>query len=102
MGNITAEEARHYPGRNLITRVVGTDPETVSDAYWVELQEGEFILMCSDGLVDTVSDAEMADAVLNSREVNQCLNRLLELAKSRGASDNITAVLLRQQQNQTK
>jgi len=97
MGNITAEEARHYPGRNLITRVVGTDPETESDAYWVELQQGEFILLCSDGLVDTVSDEEMADAVLRTNEVNQCLNRMLELAKSRGAADNITAVLLRRQ-----
>jgi len=97
MGNITAEEARHYPGRNLITRVIGTDPETISDCFWVELRSGDFILMCSDGLVDTVSDEEMADEVLRSGEENQCLNRLLQIAKGRGASDNITAVLLRQQ-----
>ncbi len=69
-GDITAEEARTYPGRNLITRALGPDPEAPSDSY---------------------------EAVLEAGDGGACLERLLELARSRGAPDNVTAVLLRQQ-----
>ena len=94
MGNITEEEAMSHPNRNLVTRVLGPDAEAPSDNYLVELLPGDYILLCSDGLVDTVSNREMEREILVGDD-NTCLNRLLELAKSRGAADNVTAVLLR-------
>lgn len=97
MGNITEEEALHHPERNLVTRVLGPDSEALSDSYLVELHSGDYVLLCSDGLVDTVTSQEMENEILRGGDDNSCLNRLLEIAKSRGAADNVTAVLLRQQ-----
>ena len=94
MGNITEEEALSHPERNLVTRVLGPESEAPSDSYLVHLEPDDYILMCTDGLVDTVSAREIEREVLGNRDDNSCLNRLLELAKSRGAADNVTAVLL--------
>ena len=96
-GDITAEEARTYPGRNLITRALGPDPEAPSDSYEAVLEAGDCLLLCTDGLIETATDQEMAAAVLEAEDGGACLERLLELARSRGAPDNVTAVLLRQQ-----
>ena len=96
-GDIIEEEALRHPNRNLVTRVLGPESEAPSDSYLLELHSGDYILLCSDGLVDTVSSREIEREILGSGDDNGCLNRLLELAKSYGAADNVTAVLLRQQ-----
>ena len=95
-GDITAEEARHHPNRNLITRSLGPDMSALSDEYICPLGPGEFLLLCSDGLVDTVTDQEMLFEVIHGDDLNTCLDRLLTISKSHGASDNVTAVLMKQ------
>lgn len=94
-GDITAEEARRHPNRNLITRALGPDAQIECDGYICPLEPGEFLLLCSDGLVDTVTDQEMLDEVNRAQTGDVCLARLLEISKSRGAKDNVTAVLMR-------
>ena len=94
MGNITEEEAMVHPDRNLVTRVLGPDQEAPSDSYPVQVLPGDYVLMCTDGLVDTVSSREIEREVLGNSDDNTCLDRLLDLAKDRGAPDNVTAVLL--------
>ena len=69
-GSLTEEEARSYPGRNFITRALGPDPEAVSDSYLVELERGDCLLLCTDGLVNTATDEEMTREVLRSGEEN--------------------------------
>lgn len=91
-GDITAEEARHHPNRNLITRALGPDVDPECDCYTCQLLPGEYLLLCTDGLVNTVMDQEIMREVLNS-DTNTCMERLLALSKSRGASDNVTVVL---------
>lgn len=93
-GDITAEEARRHPNRNLITRALGPDADTQCDGYICPLERGEFLLLCTDGLVDTVTDQEMLFEVIHGKELDGCLDRLLAISKSRGASDNVTAVLM--------
>ena len=95
-GDITAEEARHHPNRNLITRALGPDLSALSDEYICPLEPGDFLLLCSDGLVDTVTDQEMLFEVIHGDDLNTCLDRLLAISKSHGASDNVTAVLMKQ------
>ena len=95
-GDITAEEARSHPNRNIITRALGPDPKIVSDCYLLRLRPGDSLLLCTDGLIETATDQEMEREVLRSGEENTCLDRLLEIARGRGAPDNLTAVLLRQ------
>ena len=95
-GDITAEEARHHPNRNLITRALGPDMSALSDEYICPMEPGDFLLLCSDGLVDTVTDQEMLFEVIHGGELDTCLERLLAISKSHGASDNVTAVLMKQ------
>lgn len=95
-GDITAEEARHHPGRNYITRALGPDETAECDVYEVAVQQGEYLLLCSDGLVNTVTDQEMLFEVIHGESPDTALQRLLEISRSHGAPDNVTAVLMRQ------
>ena len=94
-GDITAEEARRHPNRNLITRALGPDADAQCDGYICPMEAGEHLLLCSDGLVNTVTDLEMLHEVLHRASPEDCLAHLLEIAKSQGAPDNVTAVLMR-------
>ena len=93
-GNITAEEARTHPNRNLITRALGPEEHIECDVYDVTLGADERLLLCSDGLVVTATDEEMYEAVARGEKPAESLEHLLELSKQRGAPDNVTAVLL--------
>ena len=93
-GNITAEQARTHPNRNLITRALGPEEHIECDVYDVTLGADERLLLCSDGLVVTATDEEMYEAVGRGDTPEENLEHLLELSKQRGAPDNVTAVLL--------
>ena len=96
-GDITEEEARRHPNRNLITRALGPDPVAECDGYITPLLPGEFLLLCTEGQIDTVTDQEMLFEIIHGDQQNTCLQRLLEIAKSQGAPDNVTAVLMMQE-----
>ena len=96
-GDITAEEARRHPNRNLITRALGPDAMAACDGYITPLKSGEYLLLCTDGLIDTVTDQEMLFEILHGDGLDTCLQRLLEISKSHGAPDNVTAVLMQQE-----
>lgn len=93
-GNITAEEARTHPNRNLITRALGPDESTRCDAFDVTLLRGDRLLLCTDGLIVTASDEEILAAVRAGKTVDESLDNLIALAKAQGAPDNVTAVLI--------
>ncbi len=94
-GDITAEEARRHPSRNLITRALGPDTVSQCDGYICPMETGSYLLLCTDGLVNTVTDQEMLFEVIHGDNPDTCLQRLLEISKKQGASDNVTAVLMR-------
>ena len=96
-GDITAEEARRHPSRNLITRALGPDISADCDGYICPMNAGEYLLLCSDGLVNTVTDQEMLFEVIHGDGPDTCLDRLLAIAKRQGAPDNVTAVLMQKQ-----
>ena len=93
-GDLTPEQAKHHPQRNLITRALGPEASVQTDSFYVECEQGDFLLLCSDGLVNTVSDQEILFEVIHSGEPDTCLARLVALSRQRGAPDNVTAVLL--------
>ena len=93
-GDITPQEARRHPNRNLITRALGPDIHAKADTFELPWHKDEFLLLCSDGLVNTVSDQEMLFEVLHDGDVDGCLEHLLQISLQRGAPDNVTAVLL--------
>jgi len=94
-GEITRNEARKHPSRNLITRVIGTDIEEPPDIFFLNLQKGDFILLCSDGLSDVVLDREIQYELLIGRTVRESCEAIVDMALSRGAPDNVTAVILK-------
>ena len=93
-GKLTPEEARSHPNKNIITRALGTDRRTPGDLFEVDLQPDEFILLCSDGLSNVVTEQEILYEVLHGGAADSCCQRLLEIALHRGAPDNVTVVLL--------
>lgn len=93
-GEITHEEARLHPQKNLITRALGAEAQVAVDSYVTQRQEGTLILLCSDGLSNVVTDQEMLFELIHGGPAAEGCERLLHLALSRGAPDNVTAVLI--------
>jgi len=93
-GELTPEMARTYPGKNFITRAIGTEPIVISDIYHLDAQRGDFFLLCSDGLSNMMDEQEILFEVLHGVNKQNCCQRLLEIAKNRGAPDNVTSVLI--------
>ena len=93
-GEITREQARQHPQKNLITRALGAEENARTDLYERELCTGEYVLLCSDGLSNTLTDQELLYEVLHGGTSESCCRRLLDVAMSRGAPDNVTAVLI--------
>ena len=94
-GDLTPQEARVHPNRNIITRALGPDDPLLCDGFLRPMDPGSWLLLCSDGLVGTVSDREMGAAVREADGGEAALQRLLALALDRGAPDNVTVVLMR-------
>lgn len=94
-GEITPEQARNYPGRNYITRAIGTDQQVDCDIFHMELERGDCLLLCSDGLSNLVDPQEMLFEIRHGGKMDTCCARLRDLVISRGAPDNVTAVLVR-------
>ena len=93
-GELTPEMAKRYPGKNLITRAVGTEAGVVCDVFRQELSRGDFLLLCSDGLSNLLDDQEILFEVVHGVNKERCCQRLLDIAVSRGAPDNVTCVLV--------
>jgi len=93
-GDITPDQARTHPHKNLITRALGAEPELHADLFVREVKQGDFILLCSDGLSNIVSDQEMLYEVIHGGSPDECCQRLLDIALKRGAPDNVTVALI--------
>lgn len=93
-GDLTPGQARSHPRRNLITRALGPDPAVEADDFAIQWKAGDFLLLCSDGLVNTVTDQEIMFEILHNGQPEDCLQRLMAISKQRGAPDNVTAILL--------
>ena len=92
-GEITPEQARNYPGKNLITRAIGTEPVVECDIFHKKMERGDGVLLCSDGLSNLLDDQEILFEVVHGINKQYCCQRLLDIAKNRGAPDNVTCVL---------
>ncbi|WP_202688846.1 PP2C family protein-serine/threonine phosphatase [Szabonella alba] len=93
-GAITAEEAAHWPRKNVITRAIGVTEMPMTDENYGVLQVGDVFLLCSDGLTGHVTDEEIAE-MLQRQGAQQTCDRLIDLTLSRGAKDNVTVLVVR-------
>ena len=93
-GELTPEMAKNYPGKNFITRAIGTEPMVLCDLYHLDVERGDALLLCSDGLSNLLDEQEILFEVVHGTNKQLCCQRLLEIAKNRGAPDNVTSVLV--------
>lgn len=97
-GFITEEMAAASPMQSVITRAVGVDDTMKPDLSLQALEQGDRVLLTSDGLMRHLADPEIASIVSaagsTQQELERCCDRLIELANERGGSDNITCLLL--------
>jgi serine/threonine protein phosphatase PrpC len=94
-GTLSADEAAHHPHRNVITRALGAEPEVQIDATTADLQPGDIILLCSDGLYTEVDDGGIADTLYGASSLEEAAHALVERANVAGGADNVTVVLAR-------
>lgn len=94
-GQITPEEAATHPQRSIITRAIGVADHVEVDSMTLDLQLGDTILLCSDGLSGFVTDAAVKHVLLTRRPPEEQVRELVRLANEAGGGDNITAVVLR-------
>ena len=92
-GELTEEEAKNHPDKNIITRAMGVKEEVEADIYEYRLKKGDMILMCTDGLSNMVEDEDMFDIVKGARDIVEAVQMLIEKANSNGGRDNIGVVL---------
>ncbi len=93
-GAISPDEARSHPRKNLITRAVGLQRRIRSDIFRIDLREGDRLLLCSDGLSNLLSEAEIAALLSREESMEDICLRFLNLALQRGAPDNVTVLIL--------
>lgn len=103
LGRITPEEAETSANKNIITRAVGTEQSVRPDIFIDEVEDGSFLLLCSDGLYNFVDEAAMCDIVSSdpsSRRIDQIeldkkTRRLIDTANNNGGLDNITVAVVK-------
>lgn len=93
-GELAPEKAKNYPGKNLITRAIGTEPVVACDIYHRKVERGDCILMCTDGLSNLVDEQEILFEVVHGLDKQKCCESLVRIARNRGAPDNVTSVLV--------
>ncbi len=93
-GQMTAEDAKKSRQRNVITRALGQRQKVDVDIFEVDLMDNDVVLLCSDGLHGIVEDAEMKQ-VAQALVPDEAANELIDLANSRNASDNVSAVIVK-------
>lgn len=94
LGELTAEDARNHPDKNIITRALGAGSRVNIDFFDFKLDDGSTILMCSDGLSNMVTDEEIKTIILDDRDIQDKGDTLLKLANEHGGKDNIAVVLI--------
>lgn len=93
-GQLTPAEARVHPNRSLITRALGNDPNMFADKYEIEVQDGDRILLCSDGLSGMLTDQIIESWLNRIEDPQECADKLIEQANSFGGQDNITVIVV--------
>ena len=93
-GQITADEARTHPSRSIITRALGSDPDMYADHFSLEVNDGDRIILCSDGLSSMISDSEIEALAVSSATPQQAADNLVSAALTAGGADNVTVVVV--------
>ncbi|MFN2746180.1 MULTISPECIES: Stp1/IreP family PP2C-type Ser/Thr phosphatase [Bacillus] len=93
-GGISKEDAEHHPRKNVLTKALGTDPDVQVEAHTFEIEPGDQVLLCSDGLTNKVDDQTLQEMLEASSSPEEKAERLVQAANDNGGEDNITVAIL--------
>src|SRR5205814_7076194 len=93
-GELLPEEAAVHPHRHVLTRVLGMAPDVTVDCYPILPYKGDRFLLCTDGLVNEVSDAQVASLLRRRASPADAAQELVEMAVEAGGHDNVTVVVV--------
>lgn len=93
-GQLTEAEARVHPNRSVITRAIGSDPHMQPDLYELNVETGDRLMLCSDGICGMIEDHEIASIMRQAPSAQSCADQLVEAALAAGGFDNATAVVV--------
>ena len=94
-GLLTPDQARVHPYSNVITRCVGASGDVVPDIYFGALEQGDIVLLASDGLTGMLEDAQLTRILTSEGGPQHWVDRMIAEANRRGGLDNITAIVIR-------
>jgi serine/threonine-protein kinase len=94
LGLISANEAAHSEMKSMLMRSIGREPTVQVDLYTVRVNQGDFIVQCTDGVHQFMSEAEISEIVMHAPPDEAC-KQLVALAEKRGTEDNITVQVVR-------
>ncbi len=92
-GTITKEEAEHHPKKNMLMKALGCEEKIEPDIMVKGFQEGDIILICSDGLTNMVSEQQIFNVISNN--IDNAADELIREANNNGGADNITLIIIR-------
>lgn len=93
-GQVSKEKSLELPYKNILTRAIGTQMDVEAEIHIAPVNPHDIYLMCSDGLTDQVSDAEISNILKNAKDIRSATSALVERAKEQGGLDNVTVVLV--------
>lgn len=93
-GQISKEDAAHHPRKNVILRALGTEKSVDVDIKTINIEEGDRLLLCSDGLSDKLSESEIETIITGSESLDHIAGTYIQKANENGGEDNITLVIL--------
>ena len=94
-GSISAEEAKHHPERNMITRAIGGEKTVRPDFFRFDLFSGDVIVLCTDGLFGELEDGQICQAVQLQGSMRELAGDLVAQANEHGGKDNISVICIR-------
>lgn len=94
-GQISKDDAQYHPRKNVVLRALGTEDQVSSDITSISWEQGNKILLCSDGLTDKVMDEELSAFLQTQDQIDEIGKKMIQLANERGGDDNVSLVIVK-------
>lgn len=102
MGTLDRKMARTHPDKNIITRAIGAEDTVEADVFKLEINAGDMVLLCSDGLTNMVDDESILLILKSGGSLKEIAEELVRTANDNGGSDNISLILIEQSADEVK
>ena len=93
-GGIDRRSARNHPDKNIITRALGARNTIEADFFNLELEAGDIVLLCSDGLTNMVEDEDIRRVLKSGRDLKERAETLVQMTNDNGGKDNISVIII--------